>query len=270
MSALAANISGGPNADRTITVDAGPAPTPGTLLLVDDELIAFGSLNRLTTPPYAAQLLVWNVQRGMNGTTKASHLIGAELTEVRPVYGGEATDQGGGGTLAEVLAEGNITATGTSGGISNPPYSMVSADDGTGGTGAKFKLRDADNSNPGTAWLGGGDGLTGIDGGAVELTSGSGGGDSGSGADVYVGGGVADGTGGKVAIQAGYAITDSDANGGDVTIDAGGGDGAGALGNIILATLPTSDPLVLGALYSDGVPSADTPRVLKISGGTAP
>lgn len=35
-----------------------------------------------------------------------------------------------------------------------------------------------------------------------------------------------------------------------------------------ISGLPTADPLVAGALFSDGVPSADTPKPLMVSGGT--
>jgi hypothetical protein len=38
-------------------------------------------------------------------------------------------------------------------------------------------------------------------------------------------------------------------------------------GAVLLPNLPTSDPGVAGQLFSDGVPSAGTPQVLKVSGG---
>lgn len=34
-----------------------------------------------------------------------------------------------------------------------------------------------------------------------------------------------------------------------------------------IAGLPTADPLVAGALYSNGVPSANTPKAVFVSGG---
>lgn len=40
-------------------------------------------------------------------------------------------------------------------------------------------------------------------------------------------------------------------------------------GNVFLVALPTSDPGVLGQLYSDGAPVADTPKPLMVSGGTS-
>lgn len=38
---------------------------------------------------------------------------------------------------------------------------------------------------------------------------------------------------------------------------------------LVVTGLPDSDPLVIGQIYSDGTPTVDTPKVLKISGGTA-
>jgi hypothetical protein len=38
-------------------------------------------------------------------------------------------------------------------------------------------------------------------------------------------------------------------------------------GNVIMMNLPTADPAVAGALYSDGATSAGVPKALMISGG---
>ncbi len=42
-----------------------------------------------------------------------------------------------------------------------------------------------------------------------------------------------------------------------------------ALAAAVITGLPTADPLVAGKLYSNGVPSAATPKAIFISGGPA-
>lgn len=119
-------------------------------------------------------------------------------------------------------------------------------------------------------------------GGPVNITGG--GADSAGGAGgVAISGGVdnsANGTGGSVTLSGGGA-SDVNGVGGSVSINAGtsNGDcgnititlrlsgGSGDDSQLLIVNLPTADPLIAGALFSDGVPSAGTPQALKISGG---
>ena len=69
---------------------------------------------------------------------------------------------------------------------------------------------------------------------------------------VYFGKGVYSASPEKYTFYGTTATTGSGANGGDIAMEAGAGDGAGVAGNIILNNLPTSNPGVTGALWNDG------------------
>jgi hypothetical protein len=70
--------------------------------------------------------------------------------------------------------------------------------------------------------------------------------------NVYFGNGVTNAAPEGYTINGTSATSGSNANGGNVTLKAGTGDGTGTNGLIILANLPTSDPGVTGALWNDG------------------
>lgn len=106
--------------------------------------------------------------------------------------------------------------------------------------------------------IGGGEG---DDGGNVSI--GAGGGLTGEGGGVQVTGGTGDTAGGLAIINGGQS---SNGPGGDVIIY--GGQGVGAVyAHVSLLHLPTSDPLVANALYTNGALGAGTPRALMVSGG---
>lgn len=67
------------------------------------------------------------------------------------------------------------------------------------------------------------------------------------------------GDGGGILVRSGNG-TSGDANGGDVTLQPGNGTGTGRNGLLLLNNLPTSDPVVAGAVWNDA-------GVLKISAG---
>lgn len=111
-----------------------------------------------------------------------------------------------------------------------------------------------------------------------------------AGSDTPLGGGTAgavsisggsgvDGNGGGISISAGRS---TDGNGGNLSIEAGGSDNGNkgnvsivapgnitltATANLKIVSLPTADPGIAGAIYSDGAPSAGVPKALMISGG---
>lgn len=136
---------------------------------------------------------------------------------------------------------------------------------GTAGTQTNFLAQNGaskdDNGN--NVEIRGGDAATGVgaggfvsliggfapggDGGGTLLRGGTEGGDFATGGLVQANGATAGGNGGGVQVLASNGAGTGD--GGDVTIDAGAGSGGGANGNIILATLPSADPGVPGALY---------------------
>ena len=68
---------------------------------------------------------------------------------------------------------------------------------------------------------------------------------------VYFGKGVFSALPEKYTFYGTAATAGSNANGGDIAMEAGAGDGAGIAGNIILNNLPTSNPGVTGALWND-------------------
>lgn len=148
---------------------------------------------------------------------------------------------GGGQSLYDVLAIGNdtqgIALIATSGGYLTPSQLDLSASGGdvklagaTPGAGSRGKSLDIQ------AGSGDDDGVGGFAGGG----------------EVTVDGGTAGGQGGSVSVYAGWAKASSGADGGDVLLWPGTGDGGGRQGLLILKDIPTSDPGVSGALWVDG------------------
>lgn len=114
------------------------------------------------------------------------------------------------------------------------------------------------DGNGGFLQLTGGGGSSGNSGGPVRLVGGLVGGESAAPAKVIANGAVgATHDGGDVLLQPGAA------NG------AGGRDGLIIVLNTSGEPLPTSDPLVAGALYTDGATSGGVPKPLMVSGGPA-
>lgn len=117
-----------------------------------------------------------------------------------------------------------------------------------GGSGATLRAGDAVPPDPGqTLVLSGGSSVDDPAGAYLEAV----------GAELTIGGGDDAGAGGEMRLIGGAARSGSAAQGGDITLQGGAGDGAGRNGLIFL-NLPTSDPGVAGALYCD---AADGNRV---------
>jgi hypothetical protein len=160
-------------------------------------------------------------------------------------------------TLAEVLVAGHdatglgIWVSGIAGGPPGEPYHGLTLE---AFAGADVTVQ------------GGSNGPDPDIGGSAILYGGFGHLDNSNPAFVVAHGGGVDGVGGVAEIVAGDGETGSGKAGGDITLTAGAGDGAGRHGLVFL-NLPTSDPGVSGALYSDGVPSAGVPKAIMVSGG---
>jgi hypothetical protein len=107
------------------------------------------------------------------------------------------------------------------------------------------------------------------DNGSAYITAGDG---SFTAGDLNLSGGVVQNgsnKGGAVIVRAGSS-NDIAGNGGDVTLDAGGG--ANSNGNVLIGSivsLPTADPLLLGALFVNGPIVPGTPLALFLSTGPA-
>lgn len=183
-------------------------------------------------------------------------------------------------TPANESAPRNISADG---GVSGSPGGAASlqggdSDSGTGGlatlrggastdgTGGAALVRGADstNSNAGHATVQGGDGGAGAGGNAVAKGGYS---DSAqAGRVLLTGGETSTGTAGDVTLTGGESYGAAD--GGHVIL-AGGASASGDVGSVKVQGLPTSDPLVAGALYTLGALGAGVPRALWVSGGPA-
>lgn len=85
MATLSANI----DATQTVIPVSGTAPTPGTFWTVGSESIQFLGTSR-GQQGRAYQRAYWSVDRGIAGTTAATHLSGATLTEYHPDANGGA------------------------------------------------------------------------------------------------------------------------------------------------------------------------------------
>lgn len=223
MSKLALNIGIGTSPIALDTaLDVGSYPAP---FLIDDEaiLVTGGDGSRTVS-----------VLRGQNGTAIATHTAGTDLVE------GWYTGGGGGGTLEETLALGNTTGEHT---IVMPSGRI----DGTAGNGEiDIHGTDVGGVNGGNVFIAS---ASGTDAGAASI--GGGHAAAGTGGNVNADGATATTTGG-VQLYGGTATLSTDADGGDITLTPGAGDGAGRHG-LIFANLPTSDPGVVGALWVDAV-----------------
>lgn len=104
-----ATLNGAISANAELIRVTGTPPPPGAYLMVDDEAIVFhgaarGAQGREFTRDW------WAVERGVAGTTKATHLNGATLTQYYP----EAEASGSGAGLPSQWTDGghgNVTAT---------------------------------------------------------------------------------------------------------------------------------------------------------------
>lgn len=104
-----ATLSAGISASETVIRVSGTAPAPGSYFMLDSEAIRFlgtsrGRQGRSFLRSY------WSVDRGVAGTTAATHANGATLTQYYP----DATSSGGGGGLPSQWTDGghgDVTAT---------------------------------------------------------------------------------------------------------------------------------------------------------------
>ena len=98
------------------------------------------------------------------------------------------------------------------------------------------------NLTGGTGAASGGGNGNGGAGGAVTLAGGKGGLANGSGTQ---------GKGGQVNVTGGAGSGTGNSTGGDVVIQGGAKSGSGTVGNVLVPTLPTADPYVVGALWAN-------------------
>jgi hypothetical protein len=154
------------------------------------------------------------------------------------------------GTTGNVLIKTGYAAEGDAGDIS-----ILSGDtDFDGGVGGAVSIHAGYGSGAGT-------------GGNCSVTSGDSQGAANAGSITVLGGSAFDtGNGGNIQLTGG-AGKGGAKRGGNVTITRGSGSGGASAGNILMSNLPTADPGIAGALYSNGVPSAGVPKALMISGG---
>jgi hypothetical protein len=91
MATLSANIS----ATQTVVPVSGTAPEPGSYFTLNSEAVRFLGTSR---GPGGRSFLrsFWSVDRGVAGTTKATHSSGATLTQYYP----DAAGSGGGGSIS--------------------------------------------------------------------------------------------------------------------------------------------------------------------------
>lgn len=210
------------------------------------------------------------VLRGQDGTDAVAHAVGT-ITDANVPTAGGATP-----TLAEVLAAGNdaggVAQTNPGLGTDLSPLEW-DAETGVLGQPAITAKRgaylgldpDYGDGSGSAAQLSAGNAQTGKDGGDNQINGGGVDGLDNSPAIVKTRGAKANGDGGDVTIQAGTAASNSTGRGGDVHISLGAirGGTTGRGGALIFDNLPSSDPLVLGALWCD--PAASF--VLKVSQG---
>lgn len=273
---MAGNLEAAVNdSAKVIRVSALTPPLSGALLRIEDELLAFRSVKRLDTPPFRPnEDGDWNVDRGVAGTTAASHAEDSEVVYAYPVYGDEPIDQTGGEGLPGDLEWSGTSLRGTT--VGGQPVAIQGAaqTDDHGAFGANVQAQPGATGAGGELDLYGGDASDAVDvhqsGGDIKATAGFGDQFNANPAIAVIQGGRGDGTGGGISLTTGAAETDSDQDGGDITITFGAGDGAGRNALLILVNYPTADPEVAGAVYTDGVPSGGVPKALMVSGGAAP
>lgn len=218
-----------------------------------------------------------SVSDGSTTVNPATSVVFTGAT-VSDAGGGEAdvAIAGGSQDLATTLGVGNTTGENTivtpmgtiDGTTANGNLDLYGLNNGNA-TGSDISAGSASGLDGGGAQVLAGDGDTGGGGGNATLTGGRGDGGGSHGAFIRANGGNLIGGGGGADLVGGAAKTSSGAAGGDITLTPGAGDGAGRGGLVILtlSALPSADPLVAGAVYSDGAPGAGSPVALKISGG---
>lgn len=199
------------------------------------------------------------------GTLPVANLpVGTGSDEV--AAGDHGHPGGGTPTLAEVLAEGNdpggtAIASAASGPSTGASLTIAPAGEGFGGSIEAL----AGEGNDGVAVVVGGasfslyGGEPGEGGGGIEFSGGQG-----------VGIGSPDDPGGSVVFRAGNT---GDAVGARLdlagAVEGTGGDATLTARYVFLAGLPTADPEVAGALFTDGAPGPADPKPLYVSGGPA-
>lgn len=164
----------------------------------------------------------------ISGSAQGGDSIGGDFTQTAGNGFGNA--RGG----AYIMRAGDAGTTGGDGG----DYTIIagSAQGGNGqGGGMELDSGAGEGSgNGGNFFLtAGGGGTTGV-GGQFQIKGGLGGATTGAGGDLF--------------LQAGNAQA-GDSNGGGIIFNAGTKSGAGTDGQIMMPTLPTSDPAIPGALY---------------------
>lgn len=161
--------------------------------------------------------------------------------------GGGTAAAGGVASIAGGLGAtvgGNVIVAGGEGSSDEGGHALIYGGMGTAGGGVDIGGGEGTAAGGGGINAQGGQGASGFDGGAVEFA----GGDGDNGGAVNLRGGVGNsGNGGGVTFEPGGGTV----NGGDVTITLPTA-GSGRQGLIIISGLPTSDPSVTGALWSNG------------------
>lgn len=200
----------------------------------------------------------WQVKRGYLGSTPAAHSEGATVT-VEPSLG-----SAGGGSIS---ATDGTTTVDPATSLSFPAHTLTDLGSGVAGVGPQITNITSVRGSP--VRIHGLDGLTDASGDSVDIFGGEA--DDGGGAnggDITVHGGQAGagtGAGGAIELTAGFGNTAS--AGGDVLIKAGdgdfgdnavglslrltGADGTTGKGHLLLVGLPTADPSIAGAIWSN-------------------
>lgn len=163
---------------------------------------------------------------------------------------GAGKGEADGGLISFTAGASGAGATGAGGPIVIYAGNSLATDGGGGGIGMVAGTAAGTGAGGSVAVQGGaGSGTTGSLGGNITIAAGNGAGGDSDGGNAGLRGGTATGTGfaGWVSIQGGTA-GDPGSTGGSITIQAGTGTTAG---QILLPTLPTSDPAVSTALWAD-------------------
>lgn len=202
-------------------------------------------------PPPAARwdLLAKKGDDGRDGRSLGPIVLGNAGT-------GSGSGLPAGGTVGQVV-------TNTAPGAGDWDYvRRVTDHDAASASDPEVSVNVLGNGNGGAATMQAGEGAGGFAGGSASLYGGAGGSAGGAeGSSISFGGGQANGAGGEVFAESGDAESGSNAQGGDVWLVPGAGDGAGRDGQLI-APLPTADPSVANALWSDS-------GTVVVSGSTA-
>jgi hypothetical protein len=228
--------------DKFLLVDGavGDEVQPGYRFRVDDEMLEFGAFDTRDRVDRSG----WYVERGLEGSTAASHAEGADIVAVSDTYGaGGPFSGGGGGDLETILATGNTTGEhaivmpmGTIDGTTVAGRFQLATPDGDGNIGMFIGMSIADASNGG---------------GSLQVNAGAA--NSGNPEDVL---------GGSIQLTAGDGGEGID--GGSITLLSGRADNTAHAGSrvelrgatttrdgLVFLYLPSADPLVAGALWAN-------------------